>query len=226
MDTTVVTTEEIEVTERLQLRQAEFKGGYQKAGEALEDIKVNKLYRFAYSSFNDYCQECLGFGDKRGYQIIEAAQVYNKLSKYLEKNELPANASQASELGKLDETEQQVAAWQTAQEDTGKSQPPAKAVKKAAEKILGFPKQAQVDKGKNTKQSVSTSGGSWGAGPSIDADMNQDGYDDVNQTGAGIDAEFERGGEQSPGAAGYTLEELQTLLAEYDNGDKCPYCGK
>ena len=189
-----------EITDRIKNKITE-------AGVLILDMYEREGWRaLGYESWKDYTTTEFNIGQSRAYQLLNHGKVVKNIIDSTIVESTPTNEGQTRPLAKLT-PEQQPVAWQAAQKETGKAQPPGKAVKEAVDEVIGFPKQAQVNKGKGTKQSVSVSGGSWGSG-------------------AGIDAEFEQGGEQSPGAAGFTLEELQTLLAEYDNGDQCPYCGK
>lgn len=44
-------------------------------GEALLRIRDGRLYRDSYATFEDYCRDRWGFGERRGRQLIEAAEV-------------------------------------------------------------------------------------------------------------------------------------------------------
>lgn len=58
----------------------EHKGGFIKAGLALEEIRDKKLYRAKYGTFEDYCTKKWGFGRSYGYRLIEDAKVAAEMS--------------------------------------------------------------------------------------------------------------------------------------------------
>lgn len=78
-------------------------------GNALLEIRDNRLYRAEYSTFEDYCRERWNISRPRAYQLIEAAEVVNCLSTIVDK--IPATESQVRPLTQL-EPEQQREAWQ------------------------------------------------------------------------------------------------------------------
>ena len=202
MDTAIVLMDKVEareITDRI-------KANLVDTSELVFDMYNREGWRaLGYESWRACVVAEFEFSQSHAYRLLSHGQVVKNIKDSQLGNPdiiLPATQHQTEPLAKLP-PKQQSATWQKVQKVTEKPQPTAKEI----ETVIAFSKHAQVNRGKGTKQSVNTSGGSWGSG-------------------AGIDAEFERGGDQSPGAAGFTLEELQTLLAEYDNGDQCPYCGK
>lgn len=86
---------------------------FYEVGNALAEIRDDRLYRENYATFEEYCQERWGMSRPRAYQFIDAADVRGRLSTIVDK--LPANESQVRPLTQLAPNEQ-VAAWQRAVE--------------------------------------------------------------------------------------------------------------
>lgn len=79
-------------------------------GDALSEIRDDRLYRESHSTFEDYCRERWGFNRQRASQLIQNSTV----SKILDSP--PATESHVTELAALkDEPEQMAEAWQEAQ---------------------------------------------------------------------------------------------------------------
>ena len=68
-------------------------------GNALLEIRDEKLYRADHNSFDDYCQEKWGWNRDRGYKLIIAAQVFESLPKSVSHG--IQNERQARELAKI-----------------------------------------------------------------------------------------------------------------------------
>jgi hypothetical protein len=91
-------------------------------GNALLNVRDEKLYKhvLGYKTFEAYCQARWNLTRPRAYQMIEAAEVTNVLSKNLDKNDLSPNEHQARELGQLKrlaEDEQEIVeAWREAKQ--------------------------------------------------------------------------------------------------------------
>jgi hypothetical protein len=79
-------------------------------GNALLEIRDNKLYRIEYKTFEDYCKERWNISRPRAYQLIEAATVVGNLSTMVDK-QIPISERQTRPLTKL-EPEEQREAWQ------------------------------------------------------------------------------------------------------------------
>lgn len=79
-------------------------------GNALLEIRDNKLYRIEYKTFEEYCKERWNISRPRAYQLIEAAGVINNLSTMVDKN-LFISERQIRPLSKL-EPEEQIEVWQ------------------------------------------------------------------------------------------------------------------
>lgn len=89
-------------------------------GEALMDIRDNRLYRQTHATFEAYCRERWDMGRERAYQFIGAAEVVKALG--AGDGEGPVNEAQARELVTIAHVggpEAVQAVWKAAQE-TGK----------------------------------------------------------------------------------------------------------
>ena len=78
-------------------------------GNALLDIRDNRLYRARFSTFEDYCRERWEFSRQRANQLIGAAEVVGNLTTIVVNP--PANEAQARELTTLTPDEQRLV-WQ------------------------------------------------------------------------------------------------------------------
>jgi hypothetical protein len=86
-------------------------------GEALLAIRDGRLYRASHGTFEDYCRERWGFTDRRGRQLMAAAESVAALPAG---TTVPATESVARELAPLrDEPERLREAWETAVEQHG-----------------------------------------------------------------------------------------------------------
>lgn len=84
---------------------------FYEVGNALAEIRDARLYRIAYATFEDYCQEKWGMSRRRGYELIAAAAVVDNVRNSAQT--IPANEAQANELSKLDAIAQD-AVWKIA----------------------------------------------------------------------------------------------------------------
>jgi hypothetical protein len=84
-------------------------------GNALLEIRENKLYREAFGTFEDYCRERWGMAQGTAYRMIYASEVVRNLRSSPIGELLPTTESQARPLASL-EPAQQVEAWQRAVE--------------------------------------------------------------------------------------------------------------
>ncbi len=101
-------------------------------GNALLEIRDNRLYRQEYHTFEDYCKERWGMSRPRAYQLIDAANVMSNLSTIVDKT--PSVESQVRPLTSLDPQEQ-VEAWKRVIETTPEGKITAAVVLKAAKEV-------------------------------------------------------------------------------------------
>jgi len=102
---------EITFCERLEQCEAVIERGLQTfvdVGNALLEIRDNRLYRSDYSTFEDYCRERWGFSKRYANYQIEAAKTMANLGTIVPI--LPATETQARPLTSL-QPEQQREAW-------------------------------------------------------------------------------------------------------------------
>lgn len=87
--------------------------------EALVEIHEKHLWR-EYKSFRAFVVAELPFEKSRAHQLIQAAQIREKLSTMVDNPAvLPANERQIRPLAKLSDPEEQAAAWQDAVDRAG-----------------------------------------------------------------------------------------------------------
>lgn len=80
-------------------------------GNALFEIKNNKLYRDKFTTFESYCRDRWNLKRQRAYELMDAAAVVNTLSEISDKNEqdsqvsiiVPTKESHAAALSKVPE---------------------------------------------------------------------------------------------------------------------------
>lgn len=71
-------------------------------GNALFEIKNNKLYRESFTTFEAYCKERWQLKRQRAYELIGAAEIVNQLSEISDKtNLLPTKESHANALAQI-----------------------------------------------------------------------------------------------------------------------------
>lgn len=70
-------------------------------GNALLEIRDNRLYRAEYNTFEDYCRERWGFTDRRARQLMSAAETVTNLQTGTIVPVFPQTESQARPLSKL-----------------------------------------------------------------------------------------------------------------------------
>lgn len=80
-------------------------------GEALLEIKKEKLYRVGYATFDEYCQKRWGIGIRQSQRLIRASKVVHNLQKDDQLVVLPTSEYQIRTLAEL-EPEQQRQVWQ------------------------------------------------------------------------------------------------------------------
>ena len=106
-------------------------------GNALGEIRDQKLYRETHNTFENYCKQRWGFNDSRARQLIGAAETVTRVTV----NGLPAPASErvARELAPLkDDQTELLAAWNEAQAEAAElgTQLTAQVVRNATRKRL------------------------------------------------------------------------------------------
>jgi RNase H-fold protein (predicted Holliday junction resolvase) len=84
--------EKLDVTERTKFRKlesivAEGISSFVVVGEALKEIRDNKLYRESYKTFEKYVDQKWGMARQRAYQLIDAVDAKANLSTVVDKNE-------------------------------------------------------------------------------------------------------------------------------------------
>jgi hypothetical protein len=113
---------EIEISELAKLETIIDKGkaAFIDVGEALASIRDKRLYRDAYDSFEDYCQERWGFTRQRAHQLMQASEVVSTIvDKSTPSSHLP-NEGQARELAKVEKAKRK-AVWDKAVESAPKN---------------------------------------------------------------------------------------------------------
>jgi phage N-6-adenine-methyltransferase len=98
----------------------------------LNEINKKRLYR-DYGTFEDYCQGRWNKGRQWGYKIIEAARVLDTFVTH-GVHSLPENERQIRPLTRLENPQQQIGAWDRAQElaeDEGRKTPTGRHVEQA-----------------------------------------------------------------------------------------------
>lgn len=101
-------------------------------GSALTIIRDEKLYRHAFSTFEDYCKERWGFTRMRASQLIASAKVVANVNNCLQK---PTHESQTRPLARL-EPEQQTEAWKKAVETAPEGRLTAKHVETVVAEMI------------------------------------------------------------------------------------------
>lgn len=101
-------------------------------GNALLEIRDNRLYRQEYHTFEDYCKERWNMQRAYAYRLIAASEVISNLSPIGDK--LPVTETQARPLTSL-EPKEQVEAWKRVIETTPEGKITAAVVLKAAKEV-------------------------------------------------------------------------------------------
>ncbi len=83
------------------------------AGQALETIRIERLYRATHSSFEAYCADRWQISDSHANRLIEASRTV-RLLESTPIGVVPTSESVARPLTTLDDDQQQVEAWDTA----------------------------------------------------------------------------------------------------------------
>lgn len=94
-------------------------------GEALAEIRDQRLYRDTHGTFEDYCRERWSMDRVNAHRHIEAAQVVGMLST----DNRPSTVRQTRELARAEDP---AATWQRVTEEHG-PQPPARVIREAVQ---------------------------------------------------------------------------------------------
>lgn len=106
------------------------------AGEALLEIRDSKLYRQAFKTFEDYCQEKWGWTRKRAYELMQSVEVVKTLPEKC--NQLVTNPHQAAELATVEpEDRVQVVKQAAAKAEAEDRTMTARDIKEAAFEVCG-----------------------------------------------------------------------------------------
>jgi ParB family chromosome partitioning protein len=107
---------------------------FYEVGNALTEIRDNRLYKELYPTFEQYCKERWGISRDYSYRMIRSSSVIANIKNVDNclQNEIPKTEGQARELSKAP-PEKQAEVWHQAQEETGKNQPTAKEIKQVIE---------------------------------------------------------------------------------------------
>lgn len=108
---------------------------YRAAGDALREIRDERLYKESYVTFEDYCLSRWGWTPQHSGRLIAASEVANNLEPI---GSIPATESQARPLTKLESPDLQRAAYgvaETIAEQNKAGKVTAKDVKKAVDLV-------------------------------------------------------------------------------------------
>jgi len=105
---------------------------FMQIGQALEEIKRNKLYLEAgYATYNEYCQQRWQFTPQHSNRLIQAYRLQKIFeSEPMGSFDVPESERQLRELQYSDDP---VELWKEAQRQTGEQQPTASQIKKVRE---------------------------------------------------------------------------------------------
>lgn len=133
--------ETFEITERLCTCERVIERGlntFVEVGNALLEIRDNRLYRANYSTFEEYCQTRWSFTKQRAYQLMDAAEVIDSLEKSTIVDFLPRTETQARPLTAL-KPDDQITAWQRVVETAPETGITAKHVQAVVDELQNKP---------------------------------------------------------------------------------------
>lgn len=115
-----------------------FRSSFIEAGEALREIRDGRLYRTSHGTFDEYAKVRWSLTRSQAHRLIAATDIVAIIRMSPIGDILPVTESQARELIRLDNPEQQVAAWGNAVEraDSDPRRITAKIVKEEVDKLL------------------------------------------------------------------------------------------
>jgi hypothetical protein len=118
-------------------------------GLALQEIKDNRLWRFKWQSFEDYCLQRFDFGRRRANQMIAAAEIHSDLSRQISSSgsgsasdSLPTTESQIRPLAAL-APERRLEAWKKVAKIAADRPITAKDVREVVDSQLDFRLQSE-----------------------------------------------------------------------------------
>lgn len=114
-------------------------------GAALGLIRDRRLYRSAYPTFEDYCEQRWQIGRSRAYQFIESAQVFENVHNC--GHAPPANEAQSRALSAIKDPVQQREAWTKAVDSAPDGHITAKHVAEVVRQIQGIPAKTPSEAG-------------------------------------------------------------------------------
>lgn len=112
-------------------------------GNALIEIRTDKLYRAEFGTFEDYCLSKWNLGQSRAYQFMDAAKVIADL-KSSTIVELPANEAQAREFVGV-EPEHRASVWQHVLESAPNGVVTAKHIRETVEVYRDIHEPREID---------------------------------------------------------------------------------
>ena len=118
----------------LQKHEQVIEGGLQTfidVGNALMQIKENRLYKVSYSNFGDYCKERWGFTQQHAGRLISGTNIVNKIKSVPSGLAPPESENQTRALSKSKDPAED---WEKAQKISGKEQPTAREIKEVIRK--------------------------------------------------------------------------------------------
>ncbi len=127
-----LTPEEESERHRLELK---VERAFYEAGFSLRQLRDRRLYRSTHKTFEEYCRDRFAMNRSRSYQFIDAAIVFDNLTKCPQFVDIfPTNESQCRPLVQLEPDEQRQV-WNQAVEQAGGKVPPARLVKGIVERL-------------------------------------------------------------------------------------------
>jgi hypothetical protein len=127
--------------DELRRHEAIIESGLQSSYASLMAIRDGELYRRSHETFEAYCEDRWGIRRSRAYQLIDTAKVNLNLS--TNGGHPGLNERQARPLAPLP-VEQQVQAWELAQESAPNGKPTARHVEAAVAVVTGRPGAADL----------------------------------------------------------------------------------
>lgn len=108
---------------------------YMKVGQALMEIRDNRLYRKEFQTFEEYCREKWGRSRRWANRIIKSSEVAGVIGNGTHGSQIPETERQARPLTKLDNPMDQAEAWGNAVANSKTGQPTAKEVEAEVERL-------------------------------------------------------------------------------------------
>ena len=128
----LLTPEEESERHRLELR---VERAFYEAGNALLQLRNQRLYRSTHATFEEYCRERFGFTHRHVNYLISGSQIVENLQMgTISSQILPTSETQVRPLANL-EPDQQCLLWQQAVEEAGGKVPSFRIVKGVVERL-------------------------------------------------------------------------------------------